>query len=59
MTDGYIIAINMPIVKSFYCLLIVTYLSEWGQLYEEVKSIGEGLDTRLEGFEPTTLGSED
>ncbi len=28
MTDGYIIAINMPIVKTLHPLSIVTYLSE-------------------------------
>ena len=32
MTDGYIIAVNMPVVKSLYLLSIVTYLSEREQL---------------------------
>jgi len=32
MTDGYIIAINMPIVKSLHLLSIVTYPSEQEQL---------------------------
>ena len=32
MTDGYIIATNMPIVKPLYFLSIVTYLSEREQL---------------------------
>jgi len=32
MTDGYIIAFNMPVVKSLYLLSFVTYLSEREQL---------------------------
>ena len=110
MTDGYIIATNMPIVKSLYRLSVVTYLSEREQLSifvvmlpnsqlildcwigtenrwtgwtmllgtdlsrmekqeHEFGSFVLGsrnngntmdeLDARLEGFEPTTLGSED
>ncbi len=32
MTDGYIIAFNMPVVKPFYLLSTATYLSEREQL---------------------------
>ncbi len=49
MTDGYIITINVPIGKSLYHLSFVTYLSEQGQLYEQVKLIGEGVIQHL-GF---------
>lgn len=31
MTDGYIIAINMPVVKPLHILSVIIYLSEQGQ----------------------------